>query len=724
LKNVLKSIEGKSLFVHLSVILIFFILTAILTFPVIANFGTSFAGVGADIWNNVWKWWWTKYAFDNNLDWLKTDYIFYPTGVNIGKESLFTMLFSYAFQFLDYVQIWNMLWFGGFVFGGYGSFLLVHRFNNNFIASLAAGAIFTFSTYHTTQALSHVDVAFIVWIPLSILFLFKMTETKSKINPVFAGVFLFLAVLTQLTYAFVMLVFVILFLTIYLIRKKSISNKTFLIHFLIAGIVFFILSSPMLLVISSTLDEEPYKRPISEINIYSASIENVFLIPSSLHSIHNLTGYVFADSIYTMFGTSLMRLQMEQVIFLGIIPLALAGIAIIWFRNKHLVFWVLILLVFTILTLGPELRFLNELTGYVLPGKVLYDLIPGWDFNRVPSRFVVMTTLSLAVLSAYAIDGIMKQQIKSSKKAVTLGVTIMFFILLEFAVIPYPTTVQEIPLIYDTIKKDQGNFAILEAPTGGQGYLNLQSDTLYQYFQAVHEKPIFGGWATRESTEAERFLQNYFFLQFFYPAFTDDIIKQDLGVVGISILNHYNIGYVILHKKTELGPLDEHIRTKFVPTLKQQMSKILNQDSPFYEDSDVVAYKIPKSDSKKPFILLGNGWDNTVFSDERGALVRLAGMHSEIVIINPSNKTQNLSLQILLSSTIPSNHISSSFNNEILVEKTLSEQPIDILIENLAISPGKNIISLDASEFKTLPPLSNIENEREMSIVVDSISFV
>jgi hypothetical protein len=99
-------------------------------------------------------------------------------------------------------------------------------------------------------------------------------------------------------------------------------------------------------------------------------------------------------------------------------------------------------------------------------------------------------------------------------------------------------------------------------------------------------------------------------------------------------------------------------------------------------------------------------------------------MHSEIVIINPSNKTQNLSLQILLSSTIPSNHISSSFNNEILVEKTLSEQPIDILIENLAISPGKNIISLDASEFKTLPPLSNIENEREMSIVVDSISFV
>lgn len=237
-------------------------------------------------------------------------------------------------------------------------------------------------------------------------------------------------------------------------------------------------------------------------------------------------------------------------------------------------------------------------------------------------------------------------------------------------------------------------------------------------------KNQFCGWATRESTEAERFLQNYFFLQFFYPAFTDDIIKQDLGEVGISILNHYNIGYVILHKKTELGPLDEHIRTKFVPTLKQQMSKILNQDSSFYEDSGLVVYKIPKSDSEKPFILLGEGWDDTVFTDERGSLVRLATQHSEIIIINPSSEIQNLSLQILLSSTVPLNHVSVSFNNELILEKALSEQPVEILIENMAVSPGKNIISLDASEFKTLPPLSNIENEREMSIVVDSISFV
>lgn len=688
-----------------------------------ANFGTEFAGIGVDIWNNVWKWWWTKYAFENNLNWLQTDYIFYPYGVNVGKESLFTMLVAYIFQFLDYVQIWNMLWITGFIFGGYGAFLLSYHFNKNFLASIAAGAIFTFSTYHTTQAVSHIDLAFITWIPLSILFLFKMTETNSKINAILAGVFLFLAVFTQLTYAFVMVVFVMLFLIIYFIRKKNISTKTFSINFLITGIVFFLLSGPLFLTVSSTLNEEPYERPISEINLYSASLENAFLIPSSLHSIHKISEHSFADSIYAVFGTSYQQVQMEQVIFLGISPLVLSGIALVWFRDKHFVFWIIILAVFTILILGPELKFLNELTGYELPGKILYDLVPGWDFNRVPARFVVILTLSLAILSSYAISGIMKKHFKTNKKIIIFGNIVLFLILLEFATVPYPTTAYAIPSIYETIKNDSGNFAILDAPTGSLGYLGLQSDPLYQYFQTVHEKPIYGGWATRPSVESQRFMESYFLFQFFYPAITDDIVKQDLNDVGISILNYYNIGYVILHKDTELEHLDQHIRTIFIPKLKQQMNQIMNEDSPFYEDSKLVVYKIPKSTSEKPFILLGDGWD-TIFLDNTGALVRLGSLHSEIIIVNPSNNTKNLNLQIMLSSTTPSNHISIKQNNELLLEQALTKQQTLILIENITVYPGKNTLALDCSEFGILPPPSDIESERKRSIIVDSISFV
>jgi hypothetical protein len=149
----------------------------------------------------------------------------------------------------------------------------------------------------------------------------------------------------------------------------------------------------------------------------------------------------------------------------------------------------------------------------------------------------------------------------------------------------------------------------------------------------------------------------------------------------------------------------------------------MNQDSPFYEDSELAVYKIPKSTSEKPFILLGDGWD-TIFLDNVGALVRLGSLHSEIIVINPSNNTQNLNLQILLSSTTASNHISIRQGNELLLERELTEQQTSILIENIAVSSGKNTLSLDCSEFRVLPPLSNIEPERQRSIVVDSISFV
>jgi hypothetical protein len=102
----------------------------------------------------------------------------------------------------------------------------------------------------------------------------------------------------------------------------------------------------------------------------------------------------------------------------------------------------------------------------------------------------------------------------------------------------------------------------------------------------------------------------------------------------------------------------------------------------------------------------------------------LGSLHSEIIVINPSNNTQNLNLQILLSSTTASNHISIRQGNELLLERELTEQQTSILIENIAVSSGKNTLSLDCSEFRVLPPLSNIEPERQRSIVVDSISFV
>ena len=77
--------------------------------------------------------------------------------------------------------------------------------------------------------------------------------------------------------------------------------------------------------------------------------------------------------------------------------------------NGFSFFWLLITGVFTILCLGPELKIFNELTGLSLPYLLFYEIIPGWDFFRVPARLIIIVTLAMAILSSFAIAGIIKK---------------------------------------------------------------------------------------------------------------------------------------------------------------------------------------------------------------------------------------------------------------------------------------------------------------------------
>jgi len=70
---------------HLSVILIFSVLTLIFTFPVILDFMSEAAGCGCyDQWHMMWRFWWVDFSFQNGLDFQHSNYMFYPDGVDIG----------------------------------------------------------------------------------------------------------------------------------------------------------------------------------------------------------------------------------------------------------------------------------------------------------------------------------------------------------------------------------------------------------------------------------------------------------------------------------------------------------------------------------------------------------------------------------------------------------------------------------------------------------------
>ena len=684
---------------HVSVVFIFSILTMILTLPVILDFANEAAGLACDdSCYMMWRFWWTDFSFENDLDPQYSNYIFYPDGINIGiGGSLLPIAIGFLLvQFLDHVTAWNIIWFLGLVFGGYGCYLLANNFSKNYLSSIIAGIIFTFTTYHMSHSLAHPGLSMIVWLPIFVLFLFKLLEKQSKYYSIVGGIIFFLVSLTHPYNSLFITIFSIIFFAVYIFRQKKVSNKTFITNFSILFTIGLISSSVLFLSTPAISDELP-SRPLSEHINYSANLENLIL-PVHQHTTQIISDYGMITSFYSFFDKQPFSQSIENLTFLGYSVIFLSALAVIRYRRNHTWFWLLICGIFVLMSLGPELKIFNESTGIELPDKVFYDNIPGWDQLRSPARFIVMANLALAVLASYAVYGLIKNKFSSFKQQIMLTSIIGFVILFEFSMIPYLSYTEPIPDIYEEIKNDESKFAVLPVPIGGTGEYGLMSDPAMLYHQLHHEKPIYGGYEARATFETLSGTQTYFLNMFHILGSKDDIIKQDLTTHGLSLFYHFYIKYVTLDKDSPIWKFltwqNDPLQV-FLPETKQLMSEILSEDNPIYEDDRIVVYKIPKPNSSEPFLLLGSGWH--VFDPEYH--IRATMKNSEILIVNPTNSEMHVTLSVVLSSIEKEKTVTVSINNEELARVNVPTTFINTQIENLILKPGVNVVVLDTDQF-------------------------
>ena len=698
---------------HVSVVFIFSILTIILTFPVILDFASEAAGFGCyDKCHMMWRFWWTDFSFENGLDFQHSNYIFYPDGVDIGGNmAYFTTFIGFLLvQFLDYVIAWNIIWFLGLVFGGYGCYLLANNFNKNYFSSIIAGTIFTFTTYHMGQSLAHIGLSMIVWLPIFVLFLFKLLDKQSKYYSIVGGIIFFLVSLTHLYYSVFIAMFSIIFFAIYIFKQKKVSNKTFITNFSIL-LTIGLVSTSVLFLLNPASSDEFLNRPLSEHIKYSASLESLIL-PGSTHTTQIISDYGMNISFYSFFDKPVPIGEIEHLIFLGYSVIFLSALAVIRYRRNHVWFWLLICGIFVVMSFGPELKIFHQSTGIVLPDKVFYDAVPEWDEIRAPARFIVMANLALAVLASYAVYGLIKNKFSSFKQQLMLTTIIGFVIIFEFSMIPYPSYTEPIPDIYEEIKNDVSKFVVLPAPIGGVGDYSLMSDPTVLYHQLHHEKPIYGGHESRVSHETLKETQTYFLNMFHILGSKDDVIKQDLTTHGLSLFDHFDIKYVTLHKEHTLAG-NVFPNQVFFPETKQIMSEILSGDNSAYEDDNIIVYKIPKPNSSEPFLLLGSGWH--IFEPEYNA--RATMTKPEILVVNPTNTEIDVTLNLVLSSVENKRTMTVSINGEKLDVIDVPTVATDIHLENLTLKPGINAITLDADKFILV-------GEKSVSFKVESISII
>lgn len=220
------SFQKKSLKEHTSVLILYTLITFILTYPVVFKIRNYIPGSGdAFQWIRI-LWYMPVAIFNPGLTKLTHDYlIFYPDGIPASPfQSAFNQILSYVLSSIMEIHVvYTILWLFSFIFGAYGTYLLVRYLTGDRTSSFIAGIVFAFSPYHFVHSLGHFGATSIEWIPFCALYLMKMFKEGGVRNSFFAGIFFILVAMSDLQYMVFMGIFVMLLFVyeIYVFKNRE-----------------------------------------------------------------------------------------------------------------------------------------------------------------------------------------------------------------------------------------------------------------------------------------------------------------------------------------------------------------------------------------------------------------------------------------------------------------------------------------------------------------------
>ncbi|MHB8100980.1 MAG: hypothetical protein ACYDEF_02105 [Methanosarcina sp.] len=713
--NQISYFKEKSLKEHTGVLILYTLLTFILTYPVIFKIRTCIPG-GGDAFQWIRILWYTPIAiFNPSLTKLTHDYlIFYPYGIPVSPfQSAFNQVVTYVLSSLiDIHVVYTMLWLFSFICGAYGTYLLVKYLSNDRRSSFIAGLVFAFSPYHFAHSLGHFGATSIEWIPFCALYLMKMFKEGGIRNSFFAGIFFILVAMSDLQYMVFMGIFVLLLflyeIYISLREEKQDSKerlKRIFYKYSLFGVISLIGLIPLTIenIQIATSNENFLKLDPSEAIMYSTDLLSFFL-PSVLHPIFG----GFTKDIYSNFSGN----TSENTTFIGYTVILLSLFAVRRLKeNKNVKFWSIAALIFSLISLGPLLH-INGSTSFTvfhatipLPHLALYYLIPFLDNCRTTGRFFVIASLSFAVLTGYGVSELLKSKENNKKMvAIVIGSLIIF----EYLAIPFPVSAVSEPSFYEEISQDRDNYALLEIPAT----LNYSAGVNTIYYQTIHGKPVVGNWAARFPSNARDFELNTPVIRelTYLQPFTVDILNQDINQIGTSILNYYNISYVVLHKN--------YMNDTEVSFAETFIQKTLNAERKTYEKDSLIVYHV-KKEPIKSFMILKDNWYNR--EEWNGVPTRWISNNATLLIY--SNEKVNKNLGFRVSSYHNPKNIEIYFK-DLCFNGTVPTHFANMKIP-LTLEKGENIIRFSTHEecFSPEQIIGDSQEKRELSFAIQNITI-
>lgn len=486
-------------------LLVFTGVTSLFFYPVIARITRLIPAFYStdEPYGVVWGFWWLKYSWLNGLSDKYTQLIAYPEGMKLFSPSFFPLwgLFAKWLGVLaGEIFAYNILMLSTFLIAGLSMFLLSLYLTRNSAVSIFCGLIYAFCPYHSVRAWQHFGTAQIQWMPLYLLFLFRLKNSRDYLSAALLALFLALNYYYDVHYAYFLFFATVLFFVLTLGSAQKKAEKIRFTWLLIASAVCAVLlilpaflpflKKAMEMARASANAYSLSKRPFEDLFSQSARPLSFFL-PFTEQPLYGWITRFFVGS--GLWGESLT----EHNVFLGFIPLGLLFFAlrkrkgvIAYYAHKGVDigfafnFFILLCCLCFFFSQPPWWN----IFGFKLymPSFFLYRIFP---VVRAYGRFAILLMLGVAVLAAFGFEFFL-EGLRTKKAKLTALIIMPLLVLFEFSYMPAQHTLDlgEYPKAYDWLRNSSPAAVIAEYPLDIEG-----PGEVYKFYQTKHNHPIING---------------------------------------------------------------------------------------------------------------------------------------------------------------------------------------------------------------------------------------
>jgi hypothetical protein len=607
-------------------LLIYVVLTLVLTWPLALRFTTSLPGGPhkdglEDAYQNVWNLWWMKEALARATNPLITDRLFYPEHPNLYYHTLSPINSLLA---VPITALWgpiagfNMVAFVSCVLGGLGAWWLAYDRTRSHMAALLAGIVYAFSPFHMSALIEdgQLQIVALHWLPFYVLFLLRAAEQGGRRNILLAGLFLTLTAWTDWYYTLFLLLFTAGYGAWRLLARAPDwpARRGFVARLAGIGALFALGAAPLLIPMLVEATRATY------MTIYPADDPERLVV--------DLLAYVLPARRHPWWGAALwdwgVPIDVNRRFYLGAIALALSLVGA-W-RCAAARRWGLVALAAGVLALGPTLRVAGDATGLPLPYRLLAEL-PLVRLSRQPDRFDVLVTLALALMVAYGARALLETH---RLPAVPLTALLAVLLAADYLVAPMITRQPAIPPFLAALPHtDDG--ALLEFPFHES---SPYRDAERMLFQTVHGRPISGGYHSRRYPQPQLGLP--VLRELIADRVGNDIVADPGG--WRAALRTLGYRYIIGYKQQPLGP--RNLTPAEATDFRALVGQGLGAARPDYEDELLIAYRVPDA-PPAPVVGFRDGWG--AVEQSAGQPQRWLAQSGQLSLIVPAAGAYDLS---------------------------------------------------------------------------------